>query len=75
MTPTELNNLCINELEAAGLQDEKYVAVVGAGPSSPFIPSVKDLITAMGDACGIIEKGRRFCADGAEMETRHRLPH
>lgn len=56
MTPTELNNLCIRDLKAAGLQEGKYVAIVGAGPSSPYIPSVKDLIKSMVVACGIIEK-------------------
>jgi hypothetical protein len=56
VTPTELNNLCIQELVTAGLKDGKYVAIVGAGPSSPYIPSVKELIKSMGAACGVIEQ-------------------
>jgi hypothetical protein len=59
VTPTELNNLCIHELETAGLQDGKYVAIVGAGPSSPYIPSFKDLIKTMGDACGVTTQSRQ----------------
>jgi hypothetical protein len=55
VTSAELNNLCISELEAVGLLDKKYVAVVGAGPSSPYIPSVKDLIKSMSSACGVDE--------------------
>jgi hypothetical protein len=53
VTPTKLNNLCIRELETAGLQDGKYVAIVGAGPSSPYIPSVGELIEEMSKACGV----------------------
>ena len=53
MTPTELNNLCISELEAAGLREGKYVAVVGAGPSSPYITSVLQLIEKMTMVCGV----------------------
>lgn len=56
VTPTDLNNLCVRELGAAGLHEGKYVAIVGAGPSSPYIPSVKDLIKSMAVACGVIEQ-------------------
>ena len=56
MTPTELNDLCVRKLGAAGLRDKKYVAVVGAGPSLAFIPSVDNLIAEMAKACGVAHR-------------------
>lgn len=71
MTPTELNNLCIHELEAAGLQDGKYVVIVGSGPSSPYIPSVKSLVTKMIEACGVVYDPRRPTWDFFEDAFGH----
>jgi hypothetical protein len=51
--PDELNSSCINLLQALKVGDGGFVAVVGAGPSSPMIPRGNDLIEEMRKACGL----------------------
>ena len=71
VTPDELNNRCIQELEIAGLQDGKYVAVVGSGPSSPYIPSVKRLVARITEVCGIVHDSSRPTWDFFESAFNH----
>lgn len=52
-TPAELNEECIKSLQALKVGDGGFVAVVGAGPSSPMIPRGNDLIEEMRKACGL----------------------
>ena len=51
MTANEFNQCCIADLKGAGLSD--YVVVVGAGPSSPYIAPVSELIRSLAKACGV----------------------
>ncbi len=51
MTPEEFNALCIDQLRAAKL-DER-IAVIGSGPSSPYIAPIKNLQAKFCDQCGI----------------------
>jgi hypothetical protein len=52
-SPDQLNAECIKALQSFKVGDGGYVAVVGAGPSSPIIPRGDDLIAEMKKACGI----------------------
>jgi hypothetical protein len=52
-SPDQLNAECIKALQSYKVGDGGYVAVVGAGPSSPIIPRGDDLIAEMKKACGI----------------------
>jgi hypothetical protein len=56
---TEFNQRCIADLKGVGLSD--YVVVVGAGPSSPYIAPVSDLIRSLASACCVIQE------DGEEL--------
>lgn len=53
MRPEEINQRCIERLNAAGVGRGEYVAVVGAGPSSPVVPAGKALVKEVADACGM----------------------
>ena len=53
MRPDELNEECIALLEEAGVRRGRYVAVVGAGPSSPVIPAGTKLREQIAAACGL----------------------
>jgi hypothetical protein len=55
VTSDELNLQCIADLKAEGLREKKFVAVVGSGPSLPYIASVTDLIAQMSVACGVVQ--------------------
>jgi hypothetical protein len=57
VSPEQFNARCVADLEAAGLREGKYVAVVGAGPSSPYIPSVGALVKRMSAACVVEQQG------------------
>jgi hypothetical protein len=54
VTPREYNDQCIATLKRAGMNN--YVAVVGAGPSSPYIAPVRTLIAELSKACGVQKK-------------------
>jgi hypothetical protein len=51
--PDELNADCVNTLRNLGVADGEYVAVVGAGPSSPLIPTGDTMAVEMAKRCGI----------------------
>lgn len=53
MRPDELNEECIAQLEKAGVRRRRYVAVVGAGPSSPVMPAGAKLREQIAAACGL----------------------
>jgi hypothetical protein len=53
MRPDELNAECIAQLEKAGVSRRRYVAVVGAGPSSPVMPAGAKLRDQIATACGL----------------------
>lgn len=58
--PDDLNAECIKALQALKVGDGGFVAVVGAGPSSPMIPRGDDLIEEMKKACGLDVDYRYF---------------
>lgn len=51
MTPQEFNDRCIELLHDARLEDR--IAVIGSGPSSPYIAPIKTLQQQLCDSCGI----------------------
>jgi hypothetical protein len=51
VTPDEINQQCINSLEAAGLPNR--VVVVGSGPSSQYIAPIDELEKQLHDRCGV----------------------
>lgn len=51
MTPQEFNDRCIEQLRDARLEDR--IAVIGSGPSSPYIAPIKTLQQQLCDRCGI----------------------
>ncbi len=53
VTPDELNTRCVDTLRAMGVAGGEYIAVVGAGPSSPIIPPGNRMVTDMANACKI----------------------
>jgi hypothetical protein len=52
-SPDELNHECVRQLEAAGVGLGNYIAVVGAGPSSPLVPASNELKREIAIACGL----------------------
>lgn len=54
MTPDEINQRCINSLEAADLSTR--VVVVGSGPSSPYIAPIGELQKQLCAQCKISKK-------------------
>jgi hypothetical protein len=51
MTSLDFNNECIKKLHKSGFQDR--VAVIGSGPSCPFITSLDELMKRLRKTCGI----------------------
>lgn len=51
MTSQEFNDRCIRQLRDARLEDR--IAVIGSGPSSPYIAPIKTLQQQLCDRCGI----------------------
>jgi hypothetical protein len=51
VTTQEFNAECVRKLQAAKFADR--VAIIGSGPSLPFVAGVKKITAAMKDACGV----------------------
>jgi hypothetical protein len=54
MTSLDFNKECIKELQRSGFQDR--VAVIGSGPSCPFITSLDELVKRLEKSCGVRKK-------------------
>ena len=58
MAPEEFNQECIQKLEAANFR--KRIAVIGSGPSSPFIAPLRTLIQELEARCGVVREANEY---------------
>lgn len=54
VTSVQFNNICVKELERSDFRGR--IAVIGSGPSCPFITSIDQLIDRLKRSCGIRRK-------------------
>ena len=64
MTPDELNTHCIDRLAAANLAER--VAIIGSGPSSPYIAPISKLQELLTQRCGVAKSEDEYFWNFAE---------
>jgi hypothetical protein len=68
VTSDVYNNVCAENLKAFGFEDR--IAVIGSGPSCPFITSIDELVKRLQSGCNVRLKPKEFHWDFFERAFR-----